>query len=235
MSYAKSKSRSDYESLSMKLRSLATSTDRIPFAELTYDHKNLINQALVVLLSSAIEEYNKSVIEDWFYQLRIQNAQMHQIPVNARMYGLLHRTAPHYRNYLYKKENEDKIIMELDKAKNDIHNLVNDNAVFSTSYLSKEVWGDKKYPSIKNMSILYNRIGIKNIFDQIAVRYHHNYKNQLDSLLSLREAIAHTGYTTVTYTDIIGHIDLVDKLINRLDRVLYTHCCKGAGSQYWPK
>lgn len=116
MSYAKSKSRSDYENLSLKLRSLASSTDRIPSAELSYDHKNLIYQALIVLLSSAIEEYNKSVIEDWFYQLRIQNAQMHQVPVNARMYGLLHRTAPHYRNYLYKKNNEDKLIKELDKA-----------------------------------------------------------------------------------------------------------------------
>ena len=235
MSYAKSKSRADYENLSSNLRSLASSTNRIPLTGLTYDHKNLIYQALIVLLSAAIEEYNKTVIEDWFYQLRIQNAHMSQIPINARMYGLLHRTAPHYRNYLYKKDNEAGLIEQLEKAKSDIHCLVNDHSVFSTSYLSKEVWGDKKYPSIKNMCILYNRIGIKNIFDSIAKRYHHNFKNQLESMLSIREAIAHTGSTTVTYTDFIGHIDIVDDFINRLDRVLYTHCCIEAGSQYWPR
>lgn len=204
-------------------------------SSLSYGHKNLIYQALVVLLSSAIEEYNKSVIEDWFYQLRIHSAQMSQIPVNARIYSLIRRTAPHYRNYLYKIENESKLIDQLDKARNDISNLVNDEAVFTTSYLSKEVWGDKKYPSIKNMCVLYNRIGIKNIFHSIEERYHHNYKPQLDSLLSIREAIAHTGNTTVTYTDIVGYLDLVDALIDRLDRVLCTHCCNEAGSQYWPR
>lgn len=74
-----------------------------------------------------------------------------------------------------------------------------------------------------------------NTFDSIAERYHHNFKNQLESMLSIREAIAHTGSTTVTYTDFIGHIDIVDDFINRLDRVLYTHCCIEAGSQYWPR
>ena len=235
MSYSKSKCRADYEALSVNLRSLADSTNRIQTAYLSYDHKNLIYQALVVLLSSAIEEYNKCVIEDWFYQLRIQNAQMSQIPDNARIYGLIHRTAPHYRNYLYKIENESVLIDQLDRAKNDIHNLVNDNSVFTTSYLAKELWGDKKYPSVKNMCVLYNRIGIKNIFQSIEARYHHNYRTQLDSLLSIREAIAHAGSTTVTYTDIVGHIDNVDELINKLDRVLYTHCCFEAGSQYWPR
>lgn len=235
MSYAKSKSRVEYEALSVNLRLLANSTNRIPLTSLSYDHKNLIFQALVVLLSSALEEYNKSVIEDWFYQLRIQKALMSQIPVNARIYGLIHKTVHLYRNYLYKIDNESKLIEQLDKTRNDIHDLLDDNVVFTTSYLSKEVWGDKKYPSIKNMCVLYNRIGIKNVFQCIEKRYHHNFKNQLDSLLSIREAIAHTGSTTVTYNDIVGHIDLVDDLINKLDRVLYTHCCIEAGSQYWPR
>lgn len=235
MSYAKSKNRIDYESLSANLRSLADSTNRIPLTGLTYEHKNLIYQALIVLLSSAIEEYNKSVIEDWFYQLRIQNATMSKIPVNSRIFGLIHRTAPHYRNYLYKVEGEPKLIEQLDKARNDIYSLINDNAPFTTSYLSKELWGDKKYPSIKNMCVLYNRIGVKNIFESLSLRYHHNFRNQLDSLLSIREAIAHTGLTTVTYTDFISHIDFVDLLINRLDRVLFTHCTIVAGSKYWPR
>lgn len=234
MSYAKSKNRIDYENLSVNLRSLANSTDRLTIG-LTYEHKNLIYQALIVLLSSAIEEYNRSVIEDWFYQLRIQNAQMGQLPVNSRMFGLLHRAAPHFRSYLYKVENESKLIEQLDRARNDISNLVNDNATFTAQYLSKELWGDKKYPSIKNMGVLYNRIGIEDIFGRLSLRYHRDYKNKLSSLLSIREAIAHTGLRTVTYTDIIDQIDFVDELINRLDRVLYTHFSLVAGSQYWPR
>ena len=234
MSYAKSKNRSDYENLSANLRSLANSTNRLSIG-LTYDHKNLIYQALIVLLSSAIEEYNKSVLEDWFYQLRIQNALMKQIPVNSRMFGLLHRTAPHYRNYLYKKENESILIEQLDKARNDINSLLNDNAPFTINKLSRDLWGDKKYPSIKNMCVLYNRIGIKDIFKSIEIKYHHNFKIQLGSLLSIREAIAHTGLTTVTYSDIRNQIDFVDELINKLDRVLYSHCSKVAGSQFWPR
>lgn len=234
MSYAKSKNRTDYQTLSANLRSLASSTDRLSVG-LTYDHKNLIYQALIVLLSSAIEEYNKSVIEDWFYQLRIQNAQMGQLPVNSRLFGLLHRAAPHFRSYLYKVENESKLIEHLDKARNDISNLMNDNAPFTVQYLSKELWGDKKYPSIKNMVVLYNRIGIEDIFGSLSLRYHRDYKNKLSSLLSIREAIAHTGARTVTYADIIDHINFVDELINRLDRVLFTHFSLVAGSQYWPR
>lgn len=235
MSYSKSKNRTDYENLSASLRSLADSTNRIPLTGLTYDHKNLIYQALIVLLCSAIEEYNKSLIEDWFYQLRVQNANMGQIPVNSRMFGLLHRTVPYYRNYLYKKDGESIIIEQLDKARIDIQSLVNDNAPFTTLYLSKELWGDKKYPSIKNMGVLYNRIGIKDLFGSLSARFHYNFKNQLSSLLSIREAIAHIGQATLTYSDIIGHIDFVNLLINKIDRVMFSHCNIVAGSQYWPK
>ena len=87
MSYSKSLARQGYESFSSQLLSLAKSTEKINSHALTYAHKNLIYQSIVVLLSSSIEEYHKTFIEDWFYKLRSSNVTMAKLPDNTKLYG----------------------------------------------------------------------------------------------------------------------------------------------------
>lgn len=235
MSYSKSYARTVYDDFSHQLLLLAKSANRIPNTTLSYNHKDLIYKSLIVLLCSAIEEYHKTFIEDWFFRLKLAGVKMNKIPINARMIGFLHNTENHYKNFLYNRENEKDIIDKLTGSKDILKKYVDDNELFDITWLPNCVWGNKKYPSVKNMAVLYNRLGIPNIFDALSMSRHKDYKGNLDSFLSVRESIAHTGAGTVTYDDVKRHICYVDDLIHSLDRVLHRHCCQLSGSVNWPK
>ncbi len=235
MSYSKSNARIVYDGFSGQLLSLAKSTNAIPAAILTYNHKDLIYKSLVVLLCSSIEEYYKTFIEDWFYKLRSSGVNMNKIPVNARMLGFLHNTEHHYKNFLYDRDSEKDIIEKLVKNKSVLKKYVDDTEPFDMSWLAKNIWSNKKYPSTKNITTLYNRLGISNIFGVLSLLKHKDYKVQLDSFLSVRESIAHAGAGAVTFDDVKAHIEFINELIYLLDKELFKHCCRVAGSAYWPK
>lgn len=235
MSYAKSAARQGYEGFSSKLLSLARSTEQIKVNVLTYEHKNLIYQSIVVLLSSAIEEYHKTFIEDWFFRLRASHVTMSRVPDNAKIYGLLHNTVQQYRDLLYSRENEKEILEKMVNSKQLLKKYVDDTELFDISWLAKNVWSNKKYPSVKNITILYNRLGIPNIFKVLSIIKHRDYKNPLNSFLSVRESIAHQGAGAVTFDDVKNHISFINELIYLFDKELYKHCCRVAGSVYWPR
>lgn len=235
MSYSKSNAKLEFDCFSGQLLSLAKSTNAIPTATLSYNHKDLIYKSLVVLLSSSIEEYHKTFIEDWFYKLRVSGAHMDKIPINARMFGFLHNTEHHYKNFLYDRDSEKDIINKLAKNKAVLKKYVDDFEPFDMSWLAKDVWSNKKYPSTKNISALYNRLGISNIFGLLSSLKHKDYRLQLDSFLSVRESIAHAGAGAVTYDDVYDHIKFVNELVYLFDKELYKHCCHVAGSAYWPR
>lgn len=235
MSYTKSSARQGYESFSSQLLSLAKSTEKISSPALIYAHKNLIFQSIIVLLSSSIEEYHKTFIEDWFYKLRTFNVPMAKVPDNARIYGLLHNTAQHYRSFLYDKDNEKDTLEKLVNAKQTLKKYVDDTERFDINWLAKNVWSNKKYPSVKNVMTLYNRLGIPNIFNVLAALKHRDYKNPLNSFLSVRESITHQGAGALTFNDVKNHIYFINELIYLFDKELYKNCCRVAGSVYWPK
>lgn len=234
MSYSRSLARQSYERFSSQLHALAKSTEKIKMPALTYEHKNLIFQSIIVLLSSAIEEYHKTYIEDWFYRLRTANVTMEKIHDNTKIYGLLHGTEQYYKSFLFDKDNEKETIKKLIKYKNVLKKYVDDSELFDIAWLAKNVWGDKKYPSVKNITILYHRLGITDVFEVLSRLKHKDYKTPLTSFMSIRESIAHVGAGAVTYTDIINHILLVNELIYLLDKELFKLCCRVAGSEFWP-
>lgn len=143
MSYTKSSARKGYDIFSSQLLSLAKSTEKISSPAFTYAHKNLIYQSIVVLLSSSIEEYHKTFIEDWFYKLRTSNVPMAKVPENARMYGLLHNTMHLYRGFLYDKENEKETLEKLVNTKQILKKYVDDTEMFDINWLANNVWSNK--------------------------------------------------------------------------------------------
>ena len=90
-----------------------------------------------------------------------------------------------------------------------------------------------KYPSVKNLKILYIRIGINDIFNEVARRGQKDYKSQLESFLSIREAIAHQEAPVMTFQDVERHLDNLIDFINKIDRVVYSHITKISGEGYW--
>ena len=232
MSYSKSSARHSYERFSARLLSLAKSTEKM--TALTYEHKNLIYQSIIVLLSSAIEEYHKTFIEDWFYKLTVANVRMIKIHDNTKFFGLLHGTEQYYKSFLFDRDNEKETIKKLVTNKDVLKKYLDDSESFNIPWLARCVWSDKKYPSVKNITTLYNRLGIVDVFGVLSRLKHKDYKMQLNSFLSVRESIAHVGAGAVTYNDIKNHVSHIDELIYLLDKELYKHSCRVAGSVFWP-
>ena len=235
MSYTKSNARVVFESFTTQLMSLATSTNKINAAFFSYGHKNLVYQSIFVSLCSAIEEYHKTIIEDWFYQLKASNVPMAKIHDNTRLFCLLFGTEQDFKNFLFDRDNEKKTIEKLVLKKSILKKCIDDNEHFDMDWLARNVWSNKKYPSTKNITTLYNRLGISNIFEELKKLKHKDYKMQLDSLLSIRESIAHVGAGAVTFYDVKKHVNFVKEFVYLLDKELYKHCCRVAGSAYWPK
>lgn len=234
MSYSKSTARIDFDATADYLLEKARQTERIPLSIMPNELKILVFQAVLVLLSSNVEEYHKHVIEDWFYQLKHQNAQMDKVPLNTRMLGLLKRTETGVKEYLFKKTNERTSIENFNKNRSTMSKFLNDAELFDMEHLHSTVWGDKKYPSQENIKTLYNRIGIPNIFERLTAKAHKDYKPSLKSFTDIRESIAHTGSGSVTYEDVKNQKNFICEFIYMLDKELYCHCCMISGSQYWP-
>jgi hypothetical protein len=109
-------------------------------------------------------------------------------------------------------------------------NLTN---TFSNAINPKSVLATNKYPSIKNLKILYIRIGISDIFNEVAKRGQKDYKSQLESFLSIREAIAHQEAPVMTFQDVERNLNNLIDFINKIDRVVYSHIAKVSGEVYW--
>lgn len=234
MPYSKSTARVEFDITANYLLEKAQETEHIPLSIMPQELKILVYQAVLVMLSSNVEEYHKHVIEDWFYQMRHQGALMDKVPLHTRMLGLLKSTEAGVKDYLYKRASEKNSIENFITNKSMLTKLLDDSEVFDIESLHEKVWGDKKYPSQDNIKILYNRIGIPDIFKRINVKTHKNYKPLLKSFNDIRSSIAHTGSVSITYDDIKNQKDFICEFIYILDKELYCHCCATSGSQYWP-
>ncbi|MDD4753883.1 HEPN domain-containing protein [Proteiniphilum propionicum] len=230
MSYSKSRARRDFETESNKLLKLAKKIS-YKSSPLTYDHKQLINQSCIFLLSARIEDYTKNLIEDLIYSYRINGATLQQIPKNIRTKVLLDKQVNHYRTYY--NSSDEKVLLKNIAIDNSFYQLLDDTIAFSTQVHPSNIIGTNKYPSIKNLKILYNRLGIKDIINELHRKAKKNISTAIESFLSLRESIAHQGAPTITFNDVERHFKNINEAINYLDRVVYSHIKKESGENYW--
>jgi hypothetical protein len=230
MPYKKSRARVEFENEAGNLLALSR---KISYnkVQLDYQHKNLIYQSAIVLLSSAIEEYLRNVMEDLFHNYRIKGATLSKIPENARTYSLFINQKHHFEQFIFQK-NESKILNDL-KISNPLYGVVDGNALYDDHVTAIGILDGKKYPSPENVKALYNRIGIKDIFHSIRVGSPTDYRLVLASFLDIRQTIAHQQSINLTFIDIKRNFTHIHELINKLDRALYFHICRTSGQTFW--
>ena len=230
MPYSKSRARKDFETESNKLVKLAKKVS-FKSSPLTYEHKQLINQSCIFLLSARMEDYTKNLIEDLIYSYRTNGALLQHIPKNVRTKVLLDNQVNHYRTYY--NSSDEKALLRNISIDNHCYQLLDDNVAFSTQVLPYNIIGTNKYPSIKNLKILYHRLGINDIIKELHRKAKKDITTGIESFLSLRESIAHQGAPTITYNDIERHFKNINEAINYLDRIVYSHIKKESGDTYW--
>ena len=231
MPYSKSRARKDFEHYisnlkrSVRLISLKKSVN-------SYDIKLMIYHSSLFLLSAAIEEYLKELISDWIYELNNSGADTGHLPIETRTYILMHKQFPEYKKYLFQEEERAAINnLKIDKP---YYNLVGSGNDIPDEFTLERMLDRRKYPSIKNLKVLFKRIGINNVFVEVNMRAKKNLETSLDSFLSIREAIAHQNAPQLTVNDVKRHFDNITLLISYIDRVTYSQIVRISGIAIWP-
>lgn len=230
MPYTRSQAREDFETGTNSLKRVAKKVS-YNSSPLNYEQKMLIFQSTIFLMSARIEEYSKDLIEKIIFNFRSKNALMSEIPENIRTKALVDNQIVHYKNYNHNPD-ERKLIERISCNKSYYDLLVSTNT-FSSSIRADSILSTNKYPSVKNLKILFFRLGISDIFIEVAKKGSKDYQSHLESFLSVREAIAHQVAPTLTYQDVERHLENLIDLINKIDRVVYSHIVKNSGDNYW--
>lgn len=230
MPYKKSESRKDFEE---STKSLMSVTKKVSFksSPLTYEQKQLIYQSAIFLMSPKIEAYSKSLIESIIYNYKSKGATTNELPDNIINRTIIHNQLAHYRNFI--NNSDEKKLLESISYKNPYYKMLNENERTCDFIHPNAILATNKYPSIRNMTILYFRIGIKDIIKSIHIKGKKNYKDQLESFLSVREAIAHQEGPSLTFEDIERHLNNLLEIINSIDRVVYSHIANVSGEKFW--
>ncbi len=232
MPYSKSRSRQSFELNLKKLRELSK-TASYKKSQFSYDHKNLVCQSAIFLACASIEEYLKNFFEDLIFEFKSNSAKLSEVPSNARVLKLLNSQTQIIKSFVFNGD-ETKTIKSLNNSWSN-YEIIDDNKILTHHITARDIIGTKKYPSSKNLKVLYNRIGIPDILKIIEAKGHKDYKSLLESFLSVREAISHQAAPTVTYDDVKRHFKNILDLINQMDRVKYSHIVKISGDKFWPK
>jgi len=231
MSYSKSKARKEFEKTYLELISLARQIS-YKKVSLSYDHKNMVYQSSIVLLCSSLEEYLRVFVEDLFFNYKLKKATLSELPINPRTFSLFHKQRTIYEGFIHNRD-EAKILEKLKVSNGVLYSVISDSEIFTNHIDTKAIVNDKKYPSPKNVRILFNRIGVKNIFNETNNTGKKDYELLLRSFLDVRETIAHHESTDLTFDDVKRNFENIKDFLDKVDRASYKHICQTSGQKYW--
>ncbi len=230
MSYRKSRARIDFEEGTKSLKNTARQVS-FKSSMLTYEQKLLIYQSVVFLMCAKIESYNESIIKEIIFNYKSRKAKISELPDNIVTKTIIDRQLTHYRNFI--NNSDEKNLLEKISHRKPYYKQINQDEEITDFINANGIIATNKYPSIKNMRILYFRIGIKDILKAIHIKGKKDYTTQLESFLSVRESIAHQEIESLTYLDVERHLNNLLAIIKDVDRVVYSHIAKSSGEKYW--
>ncbi|MFZ6012119.1 MAG: HEPN domain-containing protein [Bacteroidota bacterium] len=230
MPYRKSKARKEFEDTANQLLLLAR---QISYKKVTlsYDHKNLIFQSSIVLLCSSIEEFLRVFIEDLIFNYKTKSAPLSDVPTGPRTYSLFIKQRTIYEGFVQSRD-EAKVLEKLN-IEDPMYSILDPTTVLTYHIDPQLILKERKYPSPKNLKVLFNRLGIKQLFAALNARGKKDYELLLRSFLDIRETIAHQESASLTFTDVDRHFKNVTDFIDKVDRTLYSHICSESGEEYW--
>lgn len=231
MSYWKSDSRKSFEVrvkyLKSSSKAASTKANKVP-----RDVRDLSFHAAILETSAALEEYIKNILEDYIFLLKKEGILLGKLPLETRTFLLIQKTLPHYEN-LVSSRNEKRALEKLNIDSEAFYFLDSSAPVDQTLKVSI-LLDKKKYPSPKNWSLLFYRLGVKDIFSETEKRLKRDTKLLLQSFNDIRTALAHGEAPNLTYADVVRHLENMQSLVGAIDRTLCTHMCKYTGKHSWP-
>ena len=229
MSYSNSLSLKDFRTEIKSILSTSRNST-YKYINLSTPAKEMIFQAAIFKTSALIEEYLKNIIYDWIYNIKKNSLTADTLPENLRFYFLSYKHLGAYQSFIQNKD-ERKLINKF--KENSVNNLFYDDQILSNEINARDIIQANKYPSVKNIKKLFQRLGVKNVFDLVSAKTKKQFPQSLQSFLDVREAIAHQNPPQLTYNDVKNNIETVDKFVSALDRIFFSIIIKNQGEKCW--
>jgi len=201
MRYTKSKALIQFES---NIEDLLSKCIEGKNTKVSYNLKTLAFQGAILLTCSALENYFKSLIDDWLFSLKSQNATFINLPIKTRKVIYIRNQNTLFKSFNF-NGNEHEAASKLNL--NTLAFIILDDSACLPAYIKgHHIYGNKKYPSVDNIKKLFSTLDVENIFKYMNKRYERNYELDIESFLGIREALAHEFPPNVTYRDTKRHL-----------------------------
>ena len=233
MSYKKSKARVNFEHDLKKI--LIT-------VKITYSNKCTISEtrsfvlcSAILLTSAKIENYLQEVVNDWASLVAHRSLKVGSLPKNLRSFMLVNNgtTQSAYKHY-FAFGDEGKLIDSITNTlDNQCYQWVSSAEPLSGVNTSIVLSG-KKYPSPRNIEVLFNRLGLGEIFNELNRAAKSDLQSDLTSFNDLRTTIAHEGIPIgLNDYDIKNKLNHMKRFVAHLDRIFFKHVVKHTGAATW--
>lgn len=231
MPYVKSISRKEFDKtvddFLLQIKTASLRKNRIPSDIIQCVFRNSIFQS-----SAALEEYIRSVLEDWIHLMHIRNKSLANVPKELIMLAAGNMQKQAFQNYLLTND-ESKFITALSSLNDFEKFFVNSGPVKDVIHQTAHI-RDRKYPSKKNISTLFKRFGINDIFKAIQIKGRKDYLSILESFSDIRTEIAHQHPTpNLSLPDLQKVLCDIKLFVAIIDKVLYKHVVRTSGQDCW--
>lgn len=230
MTYKKSSARSSFEeTISLLMRQKKSA---ITGARKNHDLCQFVYRSMIFQSSAALEEYLYEVLASWLHRLDQQQLEPRGVPKEILALLIKSQQERHYKKFMIDRDEASF----LRSIKADLES----SALFGVSPNSFVVKipgylvSDKKYPSVENVSILFARFGLPNIFARLGESGKKDYKRLLQSFGDIRTELAHQrDPRSLTERDLNGQLDFLRDFVKNLDRIVYKQVVKLSGKSCW--
>ncbi len=189
---------------------------------------NCVFQVVAVL-----EDYLLSRLSDWAYLLFSARSTYDAFPVRTRLYLAAGALVSPFRTHV-STDDDKRLVTNLEMFL-EMFKIPQGNVPIASEDDFVALVKKRKFPSSRNFEHLFESIGLVEINKKLSKRIKRtNFRLALESLVNVRNAIAHENPPSVTDVDVKRYISDMRKWLGAIDREIYSHIAKTSGPQFWP-
>jgi hypothetical protein len=188
----------------------------------------------VALASAKVETYLATLVADWGKAVLAAGLKTDSLHGNTRAFLLNEPGLEKVYKRLAFDGNEGDFILALAQLLGKpLFNFSKDGENIPPFPVAR-VFGDTKYPSPKNLSRLFKRLGISPVFDRLNALAKRDVESLLTSFNDIRTEMAHEGMPVgMSVGDVKKRINDIGLVVGYIDRLFYSHVCKTVGATCW--
>lgn len=232
MSYRISKARKAFE---QAINEIAQTVKSVNTQSYPSNHSDYIFAASIFLAHAEIENYFSDVLSGIANLYSKHSETSRNLPPSLRAHLLLSKS--NLVKLVGEKiagGSEKDLIKKLSNHLQNAHSFAADSAFPVVQFRGIDIYENKKYPSLDNIDRVLARIGIEKVQNNINRIAKRDAVSLLESLASLRTALAHNASLPgVGQRDIVNRIAECKKFTAALDRLLHEHVKKTHPSSAW--